>query len=81
MPERADLVERLAEHVGVPPLTEAEIDSVLALAGAAAHGTGDRTNAPLASFLAGLAAAGSDDRLATLSDLRERTAELAPPTD
>jgi len=78
--ERSDLVERLAEYVGVPPLTEAEIDSVLALAGAAAHGTGDRTNAPLASFLAGLAAA-SGNRLGTLSDLRRRTAELAPPPD
>jgi hypothetical protein len=81
MPERADLVERLAEHVGVPPLTEPEIDSVLALAGAAAHGTGDRTNAPLVSFLAGVAAAESGDRLASLSDLRRRTAELAPPVD
>jgi hypothetical protein len=81
MSERADLVEQLAEHIGVPPLTEVEIDSVLALAGAAAHGTGDRTNAPLVSFLAGLAASQSHDRLGALSDLRRRTAELAPPSD
>ena len=54
---RSDLVDALAEHIGVAPPTAAEIESVLALAAVAAHGTGDRTTAPLASYLAGLAAA------------------------
>ena len=75
---RADLVDGLAAHIGVPALTPAEIESVLSLAAVAAHGTGDRTSAPLASFLAGLSAAGSGDRAGTLDDLRRRAAELAP---
>lgn len=76
---RGDLIDGLAKHVGVAPLTAREIESVLSLAGVAAHGTGDRTTAPLASFLAGLAAAKADDRAATLDDVRRHAAELAPP--
>ena len=49
---RSELIDALAEYVGVAPLTPAEIESVLSLAAVAAHGTGDRTTAPLASFLA-----------------------------
>jgi Domain of unknown function (DUF6457) len=75
---RADLIEGLAAHIGTSPLTPGEIESVLALAAVAAHGTGDRTTAPLASFLAGVAAAGSEDRAATLDEIRRRAAELAP---
>ncbi len=78
---RSDLVYALAEHVGVTPLTPAEIESVLALAAVAAHGTGDRTTAPLASYLAGLAAAKADNRIEALNDIRRRTAELAPPAE
>ncbi len=73
--ERAEVIEGLAERVGTRPLTEAEIESVLALAAAAAHGSGDRTTAPLASFLAGVAAAGSDDRVKLLDELRRHVAE------
>lgn len=76
---RAELVEALAVYVGTPPLTESEIDSILALAGAAAHGTGDRTAAPLASFLAGVAAADAVDRGASLAEIRRVAAEVAPP--
>jgi hypothetical protein len=75
---RSDLIDALAEHIGTTPLTPAEIESVLALAAVAAHGTGDRTTAPLASYLAGLAAAKADDRIEALNDFRRRTAELAP---
>ena len=75
---RTDLIDALAEEIGVAPLTPAEIESLLSLAAAAAHGTGDRTTAPLASFLAGLAAAGSQDRAASLDETRRRVAELAP---
>lgn len=56
MSTRAELVEAVAREVGVPSLDEREIEGVLALAGAAAHGTGDRTAAPLVCFLAGLMA-------------------------
>lgn len=75
---RSDLIEALAAHIGTRPLTEREIETCLALAAVAAHGTGDRTAAPLASFLAGLAAAGSDDRAATLDDLRRHAGAIAP---
>jgi len=75
---RTELINRYASRVGVPPLTPAEIESVLSLAAVAAHGTGDRTSAPLASFLAGIAAANSDDRVAALDDARRTVAELAP---
>ena len=75
---RTDLIDALAENIGVAPLTPAEIESLLSLAAAAAHGTGDRTTAPLASFLAGLAAAGSQDRAASLDENRRRVAALAP---
>ncbi len=73
--ERAEVIEGLAERVGTRPLTEAEIESVLALAAVAAHGSGDRTTAPLASFLAGVAAPGADDRVKLLDELRRHVAE------
>lgn len=75
---RADLIDALASHIDTPSLTPAEIEAVLSLAAVVAHGTGDRTTAPLASFLAGVAAAGSGDRAATLDEIRRRAAELAP---
>lgn len=75
---RAELIDALAQHIGVAPLTESEIEACLALAAVVAHGTGDRTTAPLASFLAGLAAAGSEDRTASLDEIRRRAAEVAP---
>lgn len=75
---RAELIEGLAEQSGVPPLTAGEVESILALAAVAAHGTGDRTSAPLVSFLAGLSAAGADDRTQALDTFRRLAAELAP---
>jgi hypothetical protein len=78
---RTALIEALAEDLGVAPLSPKEIESLLSLAAAAAHGTGDRTTAPLASFLAGLAAAGSQDRAASLDEARLRVAELAPTAE
>jgi len=73
---RAEVIDALAARAGAPPLTAAETESVLALAAVAAHGTGDRTTAPLASFLAGIAAANADDRVALLDELRRHVAEL-----
>jgi len=72
------MLEALADAVGVPPLTPSEIESLLSLATVAAHGTNDRTTAPLASFLAGLAAAMSPDRAASVEEMRRRVADLAP---
>lgn len=78
---RGELVDALAERIGTSPLTASEIESVLTLAGVVAHGTGDRTTAPLASFLAGIAAASAPDRVATLDEIRRYAAELAPPPE
>jgi hypothetical protein len=75
---RAELIGDLAQRAGVPSLTATETESILALAAVAAHGTGDRTSAPLVSFLAGLAAASADDRAQSLDSFRRLTAELTP---
>lgn len=75
---RAELIEMLAQEVGTAPLTEDEIESCLSLAGAAAHQTGDRTSAPLAVFLAGIAAAQADSRITALDEMRSRIDEPAP---
>jgi Domain of unknown function (DUF6457) len=76
---RGELIEGLANQLGVQPLTQAEIEAVLALAAAAAHGTGDRTSAPLASFLAGVAAAGTDERTDVLDRVRQQTGAITGP--
>jgi len=77
---RAELVAGLASTLGVSALSSAEIDAVLDLAGAAAHGTGDRTSAPLVSFIAGLAAQGDGNRLAFVEQVRQQTAQITGPT-
>jgi Domain of unknown function (DUF6457) len=79
--DRAEVIDALAERVGTRRLTAAEIESVLALAAVAAHGTGDRTTAPLASFLAGVAAAGSEDRSTLLDELRRHVADVTGRTE
>ncbi len=76
---RDELMEALAQHIGTDPLTDAEKDAVLELAAIVAHGTEDRTSAPLASFLAGLAAAGSQERMGPLTDLRGQASALTSP--
>ena len=76
---RTDLIEALAGDLGTAPLSQTEIDAVLSLAAVAAHGTGDRTTAPLVSFLAGCAAAGAGNRVDTIDRARKRTGELSAP--
>lgn len=76
--KRGDLIDALAGELGIAALSQSEIESLLALAAAAAHGTGDRTSAPLATFLAGIAAAGSTSRDEAIEKLRARTAAIAP---
>ncbi len=73
---RSMFITALAQHVATSPLSQAEIEAVLSLAAVAAHGTGDRTAAPLACYLAGLAAATSTNRTEALNDLRRRAAVL-----
>lgn len=57
---RSELIEAVARVLHVSALDETEVDAVLSLAGAAAHGTADRTAAPLTCYLAGLAASDAD---------------------
>jgi hypothetical protein len=75
---RTELLVALAADLGVEPLAAPEIESLLSLAAVAAHGTADRTAAPLASFLAGLAAGKSPDRAASVEETRRRVAEFTP---
>jgi len=70
---RSKLIEAVAKKLDVAPLTEEEVDSVLTLAGDAAHGTGDRTAAPLCCFLAGMAAGA--DRMEALERVRVNVKE------
>jgi hypothetical protein len=60
---RDQWVEAYAELLGTAPLTPAEIDDLLALAGLAAHGS-ERTAAPLACYLAGRSGKRIEDALA-----------------
>lgn len=48
-------LERELEGAGDLSLSPADIESLLELARRAAHESGDRTNAPLAAYLVGLA--------------------------
>jgi hypothetical protein len=56
----SEWVERFAASLGVAPPTEAEIDSLLGLAGIAAHSS-ERTAAPLSTWLAGRAGVRPED--------------------
>lgn len=47
-------ISTFARTEGLEPLDPALIDALLDLAGRAAHGSGDRRNAPLSCFLAGM---------------------------
>lgn len=78
---RTDLIEALAKEIGASPLTEPEIDSILELAAVAAHGTGDRTSAPLASFLAGIVAARAQSRVDSIERVRQHTDALTARPD
>jgi len=67
---RTEVANLLAERVGSRRLTSAEVEAILGLAGAAAHRAGDRTAAPLASFLAGLGVRDRDDWADAVDELR-----------
>lgn len=48
-------INEFAAAAGVDPLDDEQIAALLALAGDAAHSSGDRRNAPISCFLRGLA--------------------------
>jgi hypothetical protein len=72
---------KLAAAVGDDPdgyrLTQTEVDDLLDLARIAAHESGERTNAPLLAYLAGLARGRHPDRAlgALVDDAVDRRAQ------
>ena len=64
---RQSLAEAVAESGADYELSQADIERLLDLARVAAHDSGDRTNAPLISYLVGLARGRYPDR--TLEEL------------
>jgi hypothetical protein len=60
-----DYVARLAAQLGVEPLDDATIETLLELAGVAAHAS-ERIAAPLACYLVGKAGTDPADVLASL---------------
>jgi hypothetical protein len=73
---------RLAAGVGDDPadyrLSEGDVDVLLELARVAAHESGERTNAPLLAYLAGLAQGRHPDR--SLADLVAEAVGQRPAT-
>jgi hypothetical protein len=67
--QRADALAAAAgvERAGLD-LSDADVDVLLDLARVAAHESGDRRNAPLLCYLAGLAQAGGGKRLDELAE-------------
>jgi hypothetical protein len=68
---RRQLAEAVGGEAGDYDLSPADVERILELARVAAHESGDRTNAPLISYLVGLAHGRNPDR--KLDDLVERT--------
>lgn len=66
-------IDRFAAAAGVEPFADGVADELLALASTAAHGSGDRRNAPLACFLAGLRLGrdGVEPDVAAVAGMRE----------
>lgn len=67
MPRVSDWLRRYAEELGQDPLSGTEVALLLDLARDVAHGT-ERRFAPVSAFIAGLYAAGRDDRAAGLEE-------------
>jgi hypothetical protein len=63
--------KRVAAELDVPPMSAGDIETVLGLAGDVAHGTGQRSWAPLTAFLAGLYAAQYEDGERALQAVRD----------
>ena len=71
-------IDQYANALGVQPLSPAETADILKLARDVAHGV-ERRLAPLAAFVAGLAAAReSEDRAAAVHGALERARTLIP---
>lgn len=74
----ASWLDRYADALGLPPLTDDEVRELLALARDVAHGS-ERRHAPLSTFLAGmLVARRGEDRAEALATARQAAVQLLP---
>jgi hypothetical protein len=74
-PDQRTWIDRFAEVLGVEPLSDADVDALLALAGTAAHAS-ERTAAPLSCWLAAMSGKDPAEALAAAGRL---AAELGEP--
>ena len=77
---RTRIAETVGDEAAAYDLSDADIEVLLDLAGVAAHDSGARTNAPLVSYLVGLAAGlHAEQTLSALAQAAHTTAsELLP---
>lgn len=68
--------DRVAQALGLGALGAGQVEAVLALAGEVAHGTGQRSFAPLTAFLAGLYTARHEADTEALEEVRGVVARL-----
>lgn len=73
-PDARTWIRAYAEALGVPPPSEADVDAVLDLAGAAAHAS-ERMSAPLTCWLAAAAGLAPADALARARELASTLGE------
>ena len=71
-------LDRYTEALGSPPITDDEVETLLALAGVAAHAS-ERTAAPVTCYLAARAGASLDQALAIARRLADELAETGGP--
>ena len=70
-------LDRYTAALGSPPITDEDVETLLALAGVAAHAS-ERKAAPVTCYLAALAGVPLDKALATARELAD---EIAAPED
>ena len=67
-------LDRYAAVLGLPPVSDLEVDSLLTLSGVAAHAS-ERTAAPISCYLAARAGVPVDEALAAAHRLADELAE------
>ena len=71
-------LDRYAAALGSPPVSDEDVESLLALAGIAAHAS-ERTAAPISCFLAARSGVPIAEALAAARDLAAETADPDSP--
>jgi predicted outer membrane lipoprotein len=73
-------LDRYAAALDLPPIAQEEVETLLALAGVAAHAS-ERTAAPITCYLAALSGVALADAFAVANDLAAELAGTADPQD